>query len=141
MDKIDVTTASISHIMSMLTKTMRKRKLPESYIAEFQADFCNQFGIPVPVEFCKPNTATNDEESIVLWVIEHTPPKRKEGVFYEYEKIVREALPGVVPSACGNLVRCALAPNLSKLYEDHKICVQLGVQSNGTRGIRIINGE
>ncbi len=76
--------------------------------------------------------------SVCQWIVRNKPERGKEGVFFSYEDVHTNALRFFSDSP-GDKVRSLIAPHLTELFETYKIGVQLGVQSHGKRGIRIIN--
>lgn len=72
------------------------------------------------------------------WIISNTPERRREGVFFPYEDVYTQAYK-CFSSTPGDSIRDQLAQNKDTLYHEYGIGVQLGVQSHGKRGIRVIN--
>ncbi len=66
------------------------------------------------------------------------PDKQKEGIFIAYEDLFVQAY-HCYSERPGDRIREALEPNLEELWKTHKLGVQMGVQSHGKRGIRVIN--
>ena len=77
---------------------------------------------------------------VCAWVIANRGVKGCEGRFWSYEEVFQEAYHYRTDTP-GNRVHEDLRPALDELYLAHRIGVQLGVKSNGSRGIRIINLE
>lgn len=72
------------------------------------------------------------------WIIENVPESQREGQFFSYECIYREAY-GVYSDRPGDKIREQLALYKSELFLEYGIAFQCGVKSNGKRGIRLIN--
>lgn len=88
---------------------------------------------------------TGDIESLqkipnktVDWVIRNIPGPKLEGEFFSYAFVFKGAY-GYIGDHCGNQVRSDLEYFLKPLFDVYGVGVQLGVQSHGHRGIRIIN--
>ena len=78
------------------------------------------------------------EERLIEWLKSNCPGPKKEGVFYPYEYVFEQAY-GYKTSKMGNVVRRNIEGHESKLYFYDGIAIQLGVRSNGKRGIRLFN--
>lgn len=78
------------------------------------------------------------DSPICEWIIKHVPDKKKLGEFYSYDEIFRFAHSYQTNNA-GEKVREQLEPYRNELYSSYGIGLQMGVQSNCKRGIRIIN--
>lgn len=72
------------------------------------------------------------------WLISYDLRKGKEGQFFSYEDVFRFSYNHQVESP-GEKIREQLEKSKDDLYLQFGIGVQLGVQSNGKRGIRAIN--
>ena len=75
---------------------------------------------------------------ICAWIIRNTPDKGKDGVFYSYDDVFFLACHHRIDGV-GDKVREQLISRRNALYTEYGIGVQMGVRSNGKRGIRIIN--
>lgn len=75
---------------------------------------------------------------ICRWLVENAPEKRKEGVFYPYEDIYMRAYRFYSDSP-GDKIREQIEPRRDDLFHSYGLGVQMGVQSHGKRGLRIIN--
>ena len=75
---------------------------------------------------------------ICKWIINHVPERHKEGEFYPYEQIFREAYHAEIDKP-GDKVIEQIKQHQEELFKSYNIGVQTGVQSHGRRGIRIIN--
>ena len=75
---------------------------------------------------------------VCAWIITHAGDKGKEGLFFTYEEVFRGAYQFIGPSP-GDAVRDALEPYITELFTEYRIGVQMGVKSNGKRGVRIIS--
>lgn len=75
---------------------------------------------------------------ICRWLVENAPAKRKEGNFISYEDVFLQSY-HFLNDAPGDKVREQLEPRRDDLFHGYGLGVQLGVQSNGKRGIRVIN--
>lgn len=78
-------------------------------------------------------------ERIKAWIVENAPPPKEAAVFYPYQFVFRGAFGFDDPKNGGNVIREGIEEELYSLFADNGIGVQLGVKSNGRRGIRIIN--
>lgn len=78
------------------------------------------------------------DSPICEWIIKHVPDKKRLGEFYSYDEIFRLAHSYQTNNA-GEKVREQLEPYRNELYSSYGIGLQMGVQSNCKRGIRIIN--
>lgn len=72
------------------------------------------------------------------WIIQNAPEKRKEGKFVSYDDVFYFSYRHHIDGA-GDKVREQLEPRKDALLQSYGIGMQMGVQSNGKRGIRIIN--
>lgn len=86
------------------------------------------------------NTVTKScgESPICAWIITHVPRPKVEGVFYSYEYVFFQSRHYVEPK-CGNLIVSEISPLEAELFKKYRVGIQLGVKSNGKRGMRIIN--
>ena len=75
---------------------------------------------------------------VCSFVITHAPERGREGIFWTYEEIFRNAYNYIGPAA-GDAIRSALEPAIPDLFTEYRIGVQMGVKSNSKRGIRIIS--
>ena len=74
------------------------------------------------------------------WILENIPEKSREGVFYPYELVFREAYHSSVDSP-GSKIREQVELFKAELYNEYGVGVQLGVQSNCKRGLRLYNSQ
>ncbi len=75
---------------------------------------------------------------ICAWVIEHAPERQQEGKTFSYDTLVRSAY-GLSMDNPGEEVRRQLIPHREELFSGYGIGIQMGVKSNGARGVRVIN--
>lgn len=78
------------------------------------------------------------QNPVCRFLIENIPARQKEGVFYRYEDVYLSAYNRYSENP-GPAIRAAIEPARQLLFSNHSIGVQLGVQSHGKRGLRIIN--
>lgn len=76
--------------------------------------------------------------AVKKWCIENVPPPKLEGCFYAYAYVQMEAC-GYVGDVPGRDIRKDLEDDLTDLFLNYGIGVQLGAQSHGRRGIRLFN--
>lgn len=88
---------------------------------------------------------TGDVESLrtipnktVQWVVKNAPNPKLEGEFFSYAFVFKGAY-GYVGDHCGTQVRSDLEKYMKPIFDVYGIGIQLGVQSHGHRGIRVIN--
>ena len=72
------------------------------------------------------------------WIVRHAPEPRKEGVFFSYDEVCRGAYKAIAEKP-GEVVRDQVKKHCKELFDSFSIAVQIGVQSNGKRGIRVVN--
>lgn len=72
------------------------------------------------------------------WVIRHIPEKGKEGAFYAYEDVFTQAFQ-CYSEKPGDIIRKQIENHRAELFSDYGAGIQMGVQSHGRRGIRVIN--
>lgn len=72
------------------------------------------------------------------WCIVNAPPPKVEGRFYSYAYVQREAC-GYVGDIPGRDIRKDLEDELTDLFLNYGIGIQMGAKSGGSRGIRIFN--
>lgn len=75
---------------------------------------------------------------ICSWIIEHAPERQQEGKTFSYDALVRSAY-GTPVDNPGEEVRRQLIPRREELFSGYGIGIQMGVKSNGARGVRVIN--
>ena len=78
------------------------------------------------------------DNAICAWVLGNIPDKGREGRFWSYEEVYSSAYHQLADSP-GDRVLEQLKPHREELFTSFGVGVQLGVKSNGKRGIRIIN--
>ena len=83
-------------------------------------------------------TADIKGNPVCSWIVTHAPEPRKEGVFFSYDEVCRGAYKTVVDKP-GETVRDQLIKHKKELFDNCSIAIQTGVQSNGKRGIRVVN--
>lgn len=71
-------------------------------------------------------------------IIKMCPEPRTEAIFHPYSFVYTQAFHAYSDSP-GDVVRDQLKAHKQELLDEHGIGVQLGVKSNGNRGVRIIN--
>lgn len=76
------------------------------------------------------------DDPLVKWILDNAPDKNKEGVHFSYQHIDRE-LDFSHSDTPGSVISKHLEKLRDELFVKHKIGVQIGVSSNGARGIRI----
>lgn len=72
------------------------------------------------------------------WIITNAPARGKIGDFFSYEDVFRYAYNCFAENA-GDKVRKSIVEHKEDLFSQFGIGVQIGVKSNGQRGIRLIN--
>ena len=72
------------------------------------------------------------------WIIENVPERQKEGRFISYQDLHLAAY-RIYSANPSDLIRDELAEHREELFTQYGIGLQMGVKSNGTRGIRMIN--
>ena len=72
------------------------------------------------------------------WIVCNRPERGKEGIFFSYDQVFTQAYK-TYSEKPGEMIREQVLKNRDELFSTCAIGVQLGVQSNGKRGIRIIN--
>ncbi len=76
--------------------------------------------------------------SLCKWILDNQPDPKREAFFVPYEDLLYNAT-RIYSSNSGEQVRKQIEPFLDELYMTYHIGVQLGVKSNGKRGLRLIN--
>lgn len=79
-----------------------------------------------------------ERDPVCAWVLANAPKRGVIGEFISYGDCYA-AVHGRGTEDCGTRVREALLPHRVELFAEHGIGVQLGVTSNGKRGLRIYN--
>lgn len=102
---------------------------------EMSLAFDERFGEWQEVIETKPDLRGNP---LCSWIIEHTPERQQEGKTFSYDTIVKAAYGSFVDNP-GEEVRKQLVSRREELFSSYGIGIQMGVKSNGARGIRIIN--
>lgn len=72
------------------------------------------------------------------WIIRNAPERQREGKTFSYDEVYKLAY-GCYLDNPGNKVREQIDAHKDELFLQYGIGVQIGVKSNGNRGIRIIN--
>lgn len=75
---------------------------------------------------------------ICSWIIDHAPERQQEGKTFSYDTLVKSAC-GTFLDNPGEEVRRQLIPHREELFSGYGIGIQMGVKSNGARGVRVIN--
>lgn len=75
---------------------------------------------------------------ICSWIIDHAPERQQEGKTFSYDTLVKSAC-GTFMDNPGEEVRRQLIPHREELFSGYGIGIQMGVKSNGARGVRVIN--
>ena len=75
---------------------------------------------------------------ICSWIIDHAPERQQEGKTFSYDTLVKSAC-GTFMDNPGEEVRRQLIPRREELFSGYGIGIQMGVKSNGARGVRVIN--
>ena len=75
---------------------------------------------------------------VCSFIVTHAPDKGKEGIFLTYEEVFRGAYNYIGP-APGDTVRDSIEPYIVDLFTEYRLGVQMGVKSNGKRGLRIVS--
>jgi len=78
------------------------------------------------------------DNPVCAWIIGNIPDKGREGRFWSYEEVYCSAFHQLTESP-GDKVLEILKPHREEMFTAFGIGIQLGVKSNGKRGIRIIN--
>lgn len=75
------------------------------------------------------------------WIIQHAPEPQRDGVFFDYQTVFLGAYFGVATDGqtAAEKIREQVKKYREDLFMKYSIGVQLGVKSNGKRGIRIFN--
>lgn len=102
---------------------------------EMSLIFDERFGEWQEVVETKPDLRGNP---LCSWIIEHTPERQQEGKTFSYDTLVKAAY-GTFVDNPGEEVRKQLVSRREELFSSYGIGIQMGVKSNGARGIRVIN--
>lgn len=102
---------------------------------EMHLVFDDRFGEWQEVVETKPDLRGNP---LCSWIIEHTPERQQEGKTFSYDTLVKAAY-GIFVDNPGEEVRKQLVSRREELFSSYGIGIQMGVKSNGARGIRVIN--
>lgn len=102
---------------------------------EMSLIFDERFGEWQEVVETKPDLRGNP---LCSWIIEHTPERQQEGKTFSYDTLVKAAYGAFVDNP-GEEVRKQLVSRREELFSSYGIGIQMGVKSNGARGIRVIN--
>ena len=102
---------------------------------EMSLVFDERFGEWQEIIETKPDLRGNP---ICSWIIEHSPERQQEGKTFSYDTLIKAAYGSFVDNP-GEEVRKQLVPRREELFSSYGIGVQMGVKSNGARGIRVIN--
>ena len=77
-------------------------------------------------------------DPVCEWIINNVPEKWTQGEFFPYDDVFRFAYNCYTENA-GDKIRKTVEESKDELFSKFRIGVQVGVKSNGKRGIRIIN--
>ena len=77
-------------------------------------------------------------DPVCAWIIENRGDRGVEGHFWSYEDVFLSAY-HIRAEKPGDRITAQLKPHLDELFTEFRIGVQIGVKSNGKRGIRITN--
>lgn len=102
---------------------------------EISLSFDETFGEWQQVMDCKPDLRGNP---LCAWIIEHAPERQQEGKTFSYDTLIKSAY-GCFVNNPGEEVRKQLVPRREELFSGYGIGIQMGVKSNGARGVRVIN--
>lgn len=102
---------------------------------EMSLVFDERFGEWQEIIETKPDLRGNP---ICSWIIEHSPERQQEGKTFSYDTLIKAVYGSFVDNP-GEEVRKQLVPRREELFSSYGIGVQMGVKSNGARGIRVIN--
>lgn len=102
---------------------------------EMRLVFDDRFGEWQEVVETRPDLRGNP---LCSWIIEHTPERQQEGKTFSYDTLVKAAY-GTFVDNPGEEVRRQLVSRREELFSSYGIGIQMGVKSNGSRGIRVIN--
>lgn len=72
------------------------------------------------------------------FLINNVPEPRREGQFFTYETVFKEAY-RIYAESPGDKIREQISLHKNELFTDYNIAVQTGVKSNGQRGIRVFS--
>lgn len=90
------------------------------------------------LEWMAESKPTLRNNPVCAWIIDSRGDRGVEGHFYSYEDVYLSAYHGHTDKP-GDRVTAQIRPYIDELFTEFKIGVQLGVKSNGKRGIRITN--
>lgn len=102
---------------------------------EMSLVFDERFGEWQEVIKCAPDIQGNP---ICRWILENAPERQQEGKTVSYDALIRAAF-GCPVEDPGAEVRRQLLPRREELFSGYGIGVQMGVKTNGVRGVRLIN--
>ena len=102
---------------------------------EMHIEFDSLCGVWRVVDTAAMDITTN---SIVRYLLDNLPDKRREGVFFPYDAVYSEAY-HLYSETAGDKIREELEPLREQLFLQYGAAIQMGVQSHGRRGIRLIN--
>lgn len=90
------------------------------------------------LEWMPMNKPELDRDPVCAWVLANVPKKGLIGDFASYEDCYR-AVYNRCSEDCGARIREAVGQHRVELFTEYNVGVQLGVKTNGQRGLRIIN--
>lgn len=102
---------------------------------EIKLVFDERFGEWQEVIEVKPDLRGNP---VCDWIVRNAPERQKEGKTFSYDEVFKFAY-GCYLENPGNKIREQIEAHKDELFLQFGIGVQIGVKSNGNRGIRIIN--
>lgn len=76
---------------------------------------------------------------VCAWLLNNCPEKGKEGQFYSYRTAAAGSYPGAYIDKPSEIISKAIKENRTDLFSEYGVGIQLGVKSNGERGIRLVN--
>lgn len=74
---------------------------------------------------------------VLSWIVQHTPERGREGRFFPYEEVAAGAYHCAVDGSAERVISAVRGSKID-LFTTYGVGVQLGVKSNGKRGVRII---
>lgn len=90
------------------------------------------------LEWMAEEKPTLRNDPVCAWIIDNRGDRGVEGHFWSYEDVYMSAY-HIHAEKPGDRITAQLKPHLDELFTEFRIGVQLGVKSNGKRGIRITN--
>lgn len=75
---------------------------------------------------------------VCKWILDNVPDPKREGQFFSYDAVFKGAY-GMYSESPGDKIREQIALYRDELFSDYNTAIQIGIKSNGQRGIRLIN--